>query len=83
MAPPILNLGARLGECQLHALAALAPEKGSRVPTDNYMGMVFRYRRFSYINSTMPIRVGGEMCVLSYIMYADKRSSLNNHESIN
>jgi len=47
------------------------------------MGMVFGYRHFFYVNPTMPIGVGGEMCVLGYTTYADKRSSLKTHESIN
>jgi hypothetical protein len=46
------------------------------------MGMVFGYRHFFYINSIMPIRVGGEMCVLGYILYADKRPSLKTQDPI-
>jgi len=45
------------------------------------MGMVFGHRHFFYINSIMPVRVGGEMCVLGYIKYADEWSSSKNHES--
>jgi hypothetical protein len=55
--------------------------------------MVFGYRHFFYINSGNGIWIqafllhkfhnGGEMCGLSYIMYADEGSSLKNHESIN
>ena len=45
------------------------------------MGTVIGYRHLCYINSIMPARVGAEMCVLGYIMYAEKRSSSKTHES--
>jgi acyl-CoA hydrolase len=32
-------------------------------------------KAFPYINFIVPVRVGGETCVLGYIMYADERSS--------
>ena len=39
------------------------------------MGMVFGYTHFFYIHCIMPVRIGAEMCVLGYIMCADKRAS--------